>query len=40
LKHGAPVNARHRYGKTPLGAAINMNCKPLIDLLLQHGGKE
>jgi ankyrin repeat protein len=40
IERAASINVKHRYGKTPLGAAISTNSKKLIALLLQYGGKE
>jgi ankyrin repeat protein len=37
IKHGADVNSKDKYGKTPLMLAIEIRSEENIDLLIRHG---
>ena len=37
--HGAAIDSPDRFGRTPLFVAAAMNHKPMVEWLLDHGGK-
>ncbi len=37
LKHGADINAKDKYGRTPLHWALSSNSEEMVELLVDHG---